>query len=272
LPELPEVENVRRKLEELIVGQEILSVEVFAERIIRTPDAATFAAEMTNQAFHSIDRRGKHLIFVLEEAYIVSHLRMEGKFHYVESSKPLNKHDHVVFHLKNGYDLRYNDVRKFGTMDLVKDPKEVKSVFELGVEPNDPKLDVRYLTDKLIKKKCNVKKALLEQTIIAGLGNIYVDEVLFYSKIHPENDCSTLSKKQLSLLIKGTNAIIKDAIENGGSSIRSYNSLGEKGSMQNFHKVYGRNGEECVHCGTIIKKTKVGGRGTHFCPACQKIK
>lgn len=270
MPELPEVENVRKKLEELVLDKEIIGVDVLVDRIIRTPDVSTFKEKVKGQVFKNVERLGKHLIFVLDDFFIVSHLRMEGKYTYTKTDTPLNKHDHVIFHFSNGFDLRYNDVRKFGTMDLVMEPNEVKSVAELGFEPMDSNLDEKYLKKQLSSKKTTIKNALLDQSIVSGLGNIYVDEVLFYSGIHPEKDANSLNQKQLKKLVEGIKSIIKTAIEKGGSSIRTYNSLGEKGSMQNLHHVYGKNGEPCINCLSPIEKIRVAGRGTHFCPKCQK--
>jgi len=269
MPELPEVENVKRKLEPLILNQHIVDLDVYADRIIRTPDVAQFISLVKGQTFRKIERKGKHLIFVLDKGYIVSHLRMEGKYDYTETSTEKNKHDHVLFHFSNGFDLRYNDVRKFGTMDYVAHPNEVKSVDELGPEPLDDTLSSEYLLQALSVKKSTIKHALLDQSVIAGLGNIYVDEVLYKSGLHPEKKANSVTKKQAATLITSIQEIISLAIEQGGSSVRSYNSLGEKGSMQILHQVYGKNGESCPACQTLIEKNRVAGRGTHFCPTCQ---
>lgn len=270
MPELPEVETVRRKLEEVVLNKEIKDISIFYERIIRKPDPEAFKKFLIGKEFIGVERKGKHLIFKLNNKVIVSHLRMEGKFNYVLSSEPFNKHDHIIFHFDNGYDLRYNDVRKFGTMDLVNNENEVSSVDELGLEPMDPNLNKEYLKDLLSKKKTNIKQSLLDQSIIAGLGNIYVDEVLFDSKILPTRNANKLTDNEISSLIVSVNKIISSAINLGGSSIRTYNSLGVKGSMQNLHKVYGKNGQNCPNCNNNIEKIKIGGRGTHYCPKCQK--
>jgi formamidopyrimidine-DNA glycosylase len=269
MPELPEVETVRKKLHELVVGKTIDHVEVFVERIIRTPDVSSFIHRLKNQTIHQMGRKGKHLIFYFENQILVSHLRMEGKYFYRKSSDSFNKHDHVIFHFTDGTKLCYNDVRKFGTMDLVTDINDVNSVKELGLEPMDASLTTQYLKDALSSKKKNIKNVLLEQSIVSGLGNIYVDEVLFYAGIHPERMANQLTSSETQSLVKGIKEIISIAIESGGSTIRSYNSLGDKGSMQNFHKVYGRDKQQCVRCDSIVEKIKVGGRGTHFCPKCQ---
>lgn len=271
MPELPEVENVRRKLKETVINKEIEYIKILAERIIRTPDINTFKEKLKDKTIIDIDRKGKHLIFKFENDFIVSHLRMEGKYEFVSDEKPLNKHDHVIFYFKDGTQLRYNDVRKFGTMDLVIDPLEISSVSSLGLEPMDKNLTSEYLYEKLQKKKTFIKNTLLDQSIIAGLGNIYVDEVLYSSSIHPERIANSITIDECSKLCKHTSEIISKAISLGGSSIRTYDSMGEKGTMQNLHKVYNRNNTPCQRCETIIKKTKLGGRGTHFCPNCQKL-
>lgn len=269
LPELPEVETIRRKLNETVCHQTIQAIEIRVPRIIRTPDVDSFLEQLRGQAFTSVERKGKHLVFKLAHGVLVSHLRMEGKFNYTPSSTPYDKHDHVIFHFSNGYDLRYNDVRKFGTMDLVASENEVNSVRLLGPEPLESTLTVTYLYEQFQRKNVTVKQALLNQEIVAGLGNIYVDEVLFYSKIHPEKTTKQLTKKELTLLIEGIRLIIQKAIDTGGSSVRSYTSMGEKGSMQSHHAVYGKTGTPCTRCGTTIIKFKLSGRGTHFCPTCQ---
>lgn len=269
MPELPEVENVKEKLNKLILNKTIEKVDVFVDRIIRTPEVEKFSNILTNKTIKNMNRLGKHLIFEFDDFFIVSHLRMEGKYFFYETKEPISKHDHVIFHFTDGSQLRYNDVRKFGTMDLVLDVNQVSSVAELGLEPMNPNLDSNYLLQKFKKITKPIKNSLLDQTIIAGLGNIYVDEVLFYSGIFPTRKTNTITEKEADLICIASKEIIEKAIKFGGSTIRSYNSLGETGEMQDFHKIYGKNNTPCVNCNTLISKTKISGRGTHYCSNCQ---
>lgn len=270
MPELPEVENVKTMLCESVKGKTITNITILAPRIIRTPSVEEFQRKVNGQTITDVHRKGKHLIFIFKEGVIVSHLRMEGKYHLAQQTEIRDKHDHVIFHFDDGTELRYNDVRKFGTLDFVATPEEVSSVKELGYEPNDAHLTGEYLFEKLHQKKTTVKNALLDQSIVAGLGNIYVDEVCFASSIHPKRPTNSLTTHECHVLCKEIKRIISLAIELGGSSVRTYDSMGKKGSMQDFHEVYNKKGKPCKRCETPIEKIKLHGRGTHFCPNCQK--
>lgn len=272
MPELPEVENVRRKLQDLIVGKTIQHVKALIPRMVNPLSVEEFEQTIKNKTIINMNRKGKYLIFELDQNYVlVSHLRMEGKYHYYTEETPLSKHDHVIFTFTDGTELCYNDVRKFGTFDLVlKDQIEsIKGVRTLGIEPQEGELKAEYLLEKLKGKTKPIKNALLDQTIIAGLGNIYVDEVLFYAGVMPTRTSKSITPKEAKGICEGSEVIIQKAIEKGGSTIRSYNSLGEQGEMQDFHNVYDKKGQPCPTCQTTIEKMKVSGRGTHYCPKCQ---
>lgn len=272
MPELPEVETVKHHLHTSVKGKTIKDVEVRVDRIIRTPkDVTAFQTAVNGSVILAIERRGKHLIFVLNNGFIVSHLRMEGKYQLAKTNDSRNKHDHVIFHFTDGTELRYNDVRKFGTLDFVKQPEDVKSVKELGLEPDDVKLTADYLQHQFRQKKTTVKNALLNQSIVAGLGNIYVDEVCFAAMVHPKRLVNTLSTEECLRLCNEIKRIIALAIKQGGSSVRTYDSMGSKGSMQDFHQVYNKKEYPCTRCNTPIEKIKLHGRGTHFCPKCQYL-
>ncbi len=230
-------------------------------------------------SFTEIERRGKWLLFVLNnEYYLCSHLRMEGKYFIKKHDEVIDKHEHVIFELDDGYDLRYADVRKFGRMNLVK--KElldtVEGVNKQGREPIDnelskDKLTKEYLYEKFHDKKLPLKELLLDQTIISGLGNIYADEVAFISKLNPLIEGSKINKEACQRIVDASKSIITKAIKEGGTTIRSYtSSLGVIGHYQDFLMVHKREGEPCKICGSIIKKIKVGGRSTYYCPKCQK--
>lgn len=272
MPELPEVETVRRGLEKLIVGRKIVSVDVRVPKMIKT-DLSAFETEILGQTFQSIGRRGKYLLLNLDKQVIISHLRMEGKYLLFKDEVPENKHFHTFFGLDDGSTLVYQDVRKFGTMELM-GKSQVDDYFrqrKLGPEPTEEDFDLSAFAKKLSTSKKLIKPYLLEQTLVAGLGNIYVDEVLWAAKVHPERQANSLREDEVKRLHDETIRILQLGIEKGGSTIRTYqNALGENGSMQEYLQVYGKTGEPCPRCATPIEKIKVGGRGTHLCPACQK--
>ena len=273
MPELPEVETVRRTLEPLIRGTTIKDVDIRYAGIVKEPeDTEAFRHLLIGQAFQQIDRLGKFLLFRLDGYTLVSHLRMEGKYGIHEANEPKDAHTHIVFSLSNGKELRYRDVRKFGTMHLKPNGTELTTapLNKLGFEPFEEGFSPEYLYGKLQKTTRKIKPVLLDQTIVTGLGNIYVDEALFWSNIHPERIANTLTFQECERLHEMIIKVLDDAIKVGGSSIRSYlNSLGEIGMFQLQIAVYGKEGEACKVCGTEIEKIKVGGRGTHFCPVCQ---
>ena len=198
---------------------------------------------------------------------------MEGKYFFKNKNDILSKHEHVVFTLDNKEELRYHDVRKFGKMHLIEKNKikEIGPLIELGYEPWDNNLDSNYLKEKYQKKKLPIKTVLLDQSIITGIGNIYADEILFLSKINPEKISNTLNNNELDIIIKNTKLVLEDAIKQGGSTIRSYTSVdGVHGLFQQKLNVHTKEGKPCNICNTKIIKIKVGGRGTYYCPTCQK--
>lgn len=275
MPELPEVETVRQGLKKLLLGRIIKRVCVYYDGIIEYPSVLEFTSNIENQRINDIDRYGKWLIFVLDDYYLLSHLRMEGKYFIKDASDELNKHEHVVFKLDNDSELRYMDVRKFGKMHLIpKDKiKDIGPLIDLGLEPWDKKLDISYLRDKYKNKKLPIKSVLLDQSIIVGIGNIYADEILFLAKINPYVRAMDLSDNDLFNIIKYTKEILEKAIREGGTTIRSYSSVnGVHGLFQQELNVHSREGEKCPVCGSKIIKVKIGGRGTYYCEKCQCVK
>lgn len=274
MPEMPEVETVRRGLLDQIVGKKIESIETLYPKIING-DSEEFKANLIGATVINIRRRAKFLIFDFDNGYsFISHLRMEGKYQVRNSYDDFDKHVHVIFTFDDGMLLGYRDVRKFGRMQLVKSSEvfATKSLTKLGPEPLAVDFTFNNIYSEIIKRKKNIKSVLLDQTIISGLGNIYVDEVLWLSKIHPESIANKLSKEEVEKIIEESNNEIKKAIEAGGTTIRSYvDSRGNTGNFQLMLNVYGRQGQACHRCKTIIKKIRVAGRGTHFCPNCQKL-
>ncbi|MBO1580835.1 MULTISPECIES: DNA-formamidopyrimidine glycosylase [Bacillus] len=273
MPELPEVENVRRTLENLVTGKTIKDVIVTYPKLVKRPDDAELFKEMLRgETIERIERRGKFLLLYVTQYVIVSHLRMEGKYLLHEEGDPIDKHTHVRFQFTDGTELHYKDVRKFGTMHLFKKGEEFEQMplTDLGPEPFDAELTPMYLQERLQKTNRKIKVVLLDQRLLVGLGNIYVDEVLFRSGIHPEREASSLTKAEIEKIHAATVATLTEAVERGGSTIRTYiNSQGQIGSFQELLNVYGRKGEPCVTCGNVIEKIVVGGRGTHYCPMCQ---
>ena len=271
MPELPEVETVKNGLKNKVLNKKITNCKVLYKGIIAYPDTETFIKGVSNQRINDINRRGKFLVFELDDYYLISHLRMEGKYFIKEPKEILTKHDHVVFTLNDKEELRYNDTRKFGKMHLVKkDELNITPLSKLGLEPWDHNLTTKYLKEKLNKKKA-IKTLLLDQSIIVGIGNIYADEILFLSKINPETEGCQLTTKNLQDIIDNTKKILEKAIELGGTTIHSYTSVdGITGRFQQELLVHGRKSELCPICKTNILKIVVNGRGTYYCPKCQK--
>ena len=277
MPELPEVETVRKGLERLVVGKTIDAVTVLWPRIIELPEVPLFQAFLSGQEIIGVQRRGKFLILKLTDFDLVSHLRMEGKYEYFPSAQTAiqDKHTHVIFQMQDGSQLQYRDVRKFGRMALV--PKnqssKYKGIQQLGPEPLSHDFDKIAFQEALKKKTMAIKPLLLNQKIVVGLGNIYVDEALWLASIHPERLASSLTERETSLLYECIIAVLGQAVEAGGTTIRTYaNALGEAGTFQVSLQVYGQTGQPCARCQTPIQKIKVAQRGTHFCPTCQKNK
>ncbi|RFB17773.1 DNA-formamidopyrimidine glycosylase [Bacillus sp. HNG] len=276
MPELPEVETVRRTLTQLVNGKTINHVKVLWPKIIKKPEEPEqFCDALRGQTIHDVGRRGKFLKFILDDYVMVSHLRMEGRYGLYDKDEPYDKHTHVLFTFTDGTELRYRDVRKFGTMHLFSKGEEEENLplSQLGPEPFSKEFTLKYLEEKLSKTNRKIKVALLDQTNVVGLGNIYVDEALFRAGIYPEREANSLTKKEMKKLHHEIIQTLNEAVEKGGSTIRSYvNTQGEIGMFQLQLFVYGQNGKVCQRCGTEIQKTVVGGRGTHYCPKCQKNK
>lgn len=271
MPELPEVETVKNGLLKKVKGKKITACKVLWDGIIAYPSKLEFINNITNETINDITRRGKFLIFELDNYYLTSHLRMEGKYFIKSKEEPLSKHDHVIFTLDDKEELRYNDTRKFGKMHLTKKNELDKSpISKLGKEPWDKDLTIDYLKKKLNKKKA-IKTLLLDQSIIAGIGNIYADEILFLSRINPEEYGCNLTNKNLSDIINNTRNILSKAIEMGGTTIHTYTAVdGITGRFQQSLLVHGKKGESCPNCKTKIEKIVVNTRGTYYCPKCQK--
>jgi formamidopyrimidine-DNA glycosylase len=276
MPELPEVETVRKGLIQLVLNKEIASVDVFWSKIIALPEVETFKRELVGQKIEAIKRRGKYLIFELSNYELISHLRMEGKYEFFAAGDKaiVTKHTHVIFHFSDGSQLQYRDVRKFGRMELVikGQAHNFPSIAQLGPEPTPEAFTLPQFKADLAKTKREIKPALLDQKMVTGLGNIYVDEALWQAKIHPMQPCDTLTDLKIKQLRLAIIDVLQRAVAAGGTTVRTYlNALGEAGKFQLSLNVYGKTGQPCPRCQTPIEKIKVAQRGTHLCPHCQKL-
>lgn len=272
MPEMPEVETVRRTLTPLISDKQIKDMVLWYPKII-TGDAADFRQRVIGHRFEKVDRYGKFLELRLNDGLtIVSHLRMEGKYRLTTPEAPKDKHDHLEFIFTDGTALRYNDVRKFGRMQLVLTGTEraTTGIGKLGPEPNSTEFTWSYFWQALQKKHKNIKTALLDQTLVCGLGNIYLDEVLWFSQIQPLSPANKIPVAAAKNLYKWINVIIARATQMRGTTVHTYlDASGHVGGYQLMLHVYGRAGEPCDRCSHILQKIKVEGRGTTFCENCQ---
>jgi len=274
MPELPEVETIKNTLKQFVLNKQIKDVQIYWPNIIKEPDdVEQFQTLLVGQTIQSLGRRGKFILFYLDDYVLISHLRMEGKYSVDSAEEPVKKHTHVIFSFTNGEELRYNDVRKFGTMHLYRKGAEQTRppLNKLGPDPFDEVFTFDYFYKKIKKTDRFIKVALLDQTIVTGLGNIYVDETLFKAGIHPLNRSSRLTKKEIRQIYDAAIQTLEEAVRLGGTTIRSYvNSQGEMGMFQQELFVYGQENNLCKKCGHPVMKIKIGGRGTHVCTTCQK--
>ena len=267
MPELVEVETTRRDLNSLITGKKINNVEVFLDKIVYHKKQE-FIKEVKGQIVRSVKRRGKWLLFELDNNYIIIHFRMEGRFYLLPVNAKNDKHDYVIFYFDE-FSLHYNDPRLFGKMQVLKKDEIGKFFLEkkLGLEYDDPKLTSEYLKEKFKTHHTDVKKMLLDQSYITGIGNIYADEILFESKINPRSYADKITKSDLQRIIDNTKKVFEKSLKYKGT----YPNIdGKRGTFEKHLMVHMREGERCYNCNSIILKEKVGGRGTYYCPICQK--
>lgn len=277
MPELPEVETTVRDLRPHLIGRTIVGATVRWKRTIATPNAAKFARQIRSNKIVALTRRGKYLVFHLRVkkngtprfSFLLIHLRMTGGFRIDQRHAPRDKHIHVCFQLDNGKELRFRDTRKFGRMWLVDDPEQV--VGKLGPEPLEiSSIEFHELFET---RRGNLKPLLLDQTFLAGVGNIYADESLWYARLNPLRKAETLTREERGRLYRAIRQVLTRAIAVGGTSIDvMYTRVnGVSGGFQNSLRAFDREKRPCRRCGTPIQKTVVGQRGTHFCPTCQKL-
>lgn len=269
MPELPEVRTVAKSLKNKILNKTLTDIIIRYDKIIEK-DSLNINL-IIGQKIKDIFTYGKYIIFSIGDLYLISHLRMEGKYFIKEINEEFNKHEHIIFTLDNEISLRYHDTRKFGRIVLVKDYLNYKAIKKLGLEPFNKNINSKYILDKIKNKNITIKEILLDQSIITGLGNIYANEVLFASKINPYKLGKEITKIDAKNIIDNSISILNKAIIEGGTTIKSYtSSLGVIGNFQNFLNVHKREGEKCNICSTPIKKERIAGRSTYYCPNCQK--
>ena len=267
MPELAEVETTKRDLRLKILNQRIKKVEVNLDKVVFNKKD-DFIKKTENKTIFDIKRRGKWLIFELDDIYIIIHFRMEGRFYLKDKASKKEKHDYVIFYLDD-YNLHYNDPRLFGNMQIIEKEKldDFFKEKKLGLEYDDANLTPKYLKKCFSNHNTYIKNMLLDQSYITGIGNIYADEILFRSKISPWKKACKLSIKELEGVINNTKIVFEESLKYKGT----YPNIdGKRGIYEKYLQVHKRLGEKCYICGEILKKDKVGQRGTYYCPTCQK--
>ena len=274
MPELPEVETIRRSLVDKIEGRRIVRVELLLPRLVKWPAASDFSGFISRRTIERLERRGKYLLFCLTgDMTLVIHLRMTGRLHYAGEFDHADRFTHVIFHLDNGDKLFYADTRTLGTIYAMEQSElwRIAGLASMGPEPLSEEFTLTYLTETMAKRKGRIKALLLNQKLIGGLGNIYVDEALAIAGIDPDRSACMVTAEELSRLYEAINQVIADGIEHGGTTFRDYrDGTGRSGNHQHHLMVYGRKGQPCHHCGAPIERKESAGRGTHYCPICQR--
>lgn len=274
MPELPEVETVKRTLQQKLAGLKFTDVQILLPKIVRIPDPDEFRKIIAGKKITRIGRRGKYLQVFLSGAYtLVVHLRMTGRLVYRENGEPLPKYTHAVFSMDNGARLIFADMRQFGQMWLVPAASldYLAGYKNLGIEPLDDLFTRDYLKKQLRRRHARIKPLLLDQTFIAGLGNIYADEVLHRARINPERLATTLTPREIARLYNAIRDVLQEGIENRGTSVRNFvDGNGKAGNHQEHLRVYGQEDKPCPCCGETIVRKKIGGRSSYYCPSCQK--
>ncbi len=286
MPELPEIEVVKRSLFEKINKAKIVNVKINNNNL-RYKIAHSFPSKLINKKILKISRRSKYLIFHFRNKFLLAHLGMSGKFLVIRNKDKkvfktsfyydlniLEKHNHIYFILNNGLTLIYNDIRRFGFFKIFENIKleNIPHLKKLGPEPFDKLFSIKYIQKFIKNKKKNIKNLLMDQTFVSGLGNIYVNEILFLSKINPLKPCDNLKKKNMKDLIFYIRKVLKNAIYKGGSSIKDFKNVsGKSGNFQQFFNVYGQESKNCsrISCKGKIKKILISNRSSFYCNICQ---
>ena len=266
MPELPEVETIKRELEKVIVGKKIAEVCVYNPVVIREPAVEKFKKGLPDATIKGVLRKAKVLILELSNGkFLVIHLKMTGQLVYPGNAKK----SRVSFRLSDGKTLDFNDQRLFAELRLLDDWRSLKFIQSLGPEPFE--LTLEEFKKKLSAKKTKIKPLLMDQAFISGIGNLYAAEILFRAKIDPPRPAESLSDKEKEVLFQEIKEVLSAAIRHGGSSVDDYVRLsGQPGGYAAYHRVYGREGKPCLVCRTPVKRITLGSRGTYFCPKCQR--
>jgi len=276
MPELPEVETIRRSLAPVAEGQRIMQTEIFLERLVKWPEPADFVGRLADRTIVRIGRTGKYLRFLLDNGNeLILHLRMTGQLRFMAAGQDeMPPYARLVFRFAGGASLYYADARTLGAVYALK-PDELwrlHGLMEMGPEPLTAEFSLGYLRETLQGHRTKIKSFLLNQKYIGGLGNIYADEALFLAGIHPLRTAASLHGPEVASLYGAINDVIRTGIADGGTTVRNYlDGEGRKGSHQERLHVYQRTGKPCHRCGTPIERIVIGGRGSHFCPRCQLL-
>lgn len=279
MPEAPEVQTVINYLQENLAGRKIVSASITHPKLSDNLPVSEMEQRLTNEHFQKFSRHGKYLIFEMDHFDWICHMRMEGKFLILDQlpeEEKIRKHIHAVFKLDNGKLLCYFDTRKFGRMQVyekLEDKSMHPSLSKLGYDVLDPRLNEEYLFEKIHKRKIPIKSALLDQSVVAGIGNIYADEILFEARLDPRSVSSHLDLDDCRNIVQAAKRIISDAAAAKGTTIRTFSSgHGEAGTYQNSLKVHDRKDEPCFVCEKPVILIRVGQRSTYLCPECQILK
>ena len=272
MPELPEVETVARGLRSPLIGRTIAGVHVGWPRIVARPPEDEFAKAIVGRKVGSVGRRGKYVVITLDRGYLLVHLKMSGRLQVLPADEPVDKHVHLLLDLDGGWQLRFRDVRKFGRVYLVEDPAEVTA--GLGPEPLSDDFTLPEFRRLLARRRGRLKSLLLNQHFLAGLGNIYADEALYDSHLHPLRSADSLTPDEQARLYRSIRSVLSRAVESRGTTLSDggyTDARGEMGGYQERIAVYGRGGKPCLRCQSTIERTVIGGRSAHFCPRCQQL-
>lgn len=272
MPELPEVETVVRALRAPLVGRTITHITNDWERTIQTPPAPIFAGRIAGQTIQAVDRRAKYIVITLDPDTLIIHLKMTGRLYVVpdDTATDADKWVHVLFQLDNAHQLRFSDSRKFGRVYLVDDPATVLG--DLGPEPLDDAFTLAAFRALIAGRSGIIKPLLMNQQFLAGIGNIYADEALYASQLHPQRRADTLDDNDVERLYHAIREALQLGIDREGASVNWYRKPdGTQGRAQHGLQAYGQTGEPCGRCGHPIEKIVVSQRGTHFCPVCQTL-
>jgi formamidopyrimidine-DNA glycosylase len=270
MPELPEVETTRRALEPALVGRTIAKLEVREPRL-RWPVSPELHSRLARRRINAVERRGKYLLIATDAGTLIWHLGMSGSLRILKTAGAPAAHDHIDLILDNGTRIRFNDPRRFGSLDLSAAPERHWLLERLGPEPLGPDFDAGYLAQACRGRRVAIKQLLMNSHVVTGVGNIYANEALFLARIHPLRPAGRISRARLATLVEGVRSVLNDAIRLGGTTLRDYvGGDGKPGYFQQTLTVYGRGGEPCVSCGSPIRQVVAGQRATYYCPRCQR--